>query len=118
MYARKASGGRGMVLRPMVLATSALAALTLAFGALAAPGDWPGANMDPGGQRHSSLTRITADNVAGLKEAWVYHMKPEDGSGGTRLVTAETVPLVIDGTMYISTPYGRVVALDAATGVE
>ena len=30
----------------------------------------------------------------------------------------ETTPLVINGVMYVSTPYGRVVALDPTTGKE
>src|SRR4029079_1957702 len=32
--------------------------------------------------------------------------------------SGETTPLVINGVMYVSTPYGRVVALDPATGRE
>ncbi len=97
-----------------------LAASALSTGAsvLAAPADWPSTNEGPAGQRYSALKEISASNVGQLGEAWVYHMKPADGSAGTRLVTAETVPLVIGGTMYISTPYGRVVALDGATGAE
>ncbi len=30
----------------------------------------------------------------------------------------EATPLMIDGVLYLSTPYNRVVALDAATGRE
>ena len=98
---------------------AALIAGTAAIAGAQGPGrDWVSVNQDPGGQRHSTLTQINSGNVAGLKEAWVYHMKPADGSGGSRLVTAETIPLVIGGTMYVSTPYGRVVALDGATGAE
>ena len=108
---------RGWVGRALLLAGAAGLAAAMA-GAQTAPGDWPSSNNDAGGQRHSPLSQINAGNVGRLKEAWVYHMKPADGSGGTRLVTAETVPLVIGATMYISTPYGRVVALDGATGRE
>ncbi len=32
--------------------------------------------------------------------------------------SSESTPLVVDGTLYMSTPYARVVALDAATGTE
>ncbi len=87
-------------------------------GVQAAPGEWPTSGQNLAGQRYSDLTQVNARNVAALREAWVYHMKPADGSGGTRLVTAETVPLVIGGTMFFSTPYGRVVALDPAKGTE
>ena len=138
-------------------------ATALATSALAAPGDWPTLGNDPGGMRYSTLTQITPANVAGLREAWTYHMKPAAaaaaatpsqaereqaqaeqagpppgappfgappfgagppgggrgpfGTGG-RFSGSESVPLVIGGTMYLATPYGRVVALDAASGTE
>jgi quinoprotein glucose dehydrogenase len=40
------------------------------------------------------------------------------GRGGSGFATGQTTPLVIDGVMYITTPYGRVVALDPTTGKE
>ncbi len=40
------------------------------------------------------------------------------GGGNTGFRAAEVTPLVINGLMYISSPYGRVVALDAVTGKE
>jgi len=95
-----------------------MAALGGAGVAAVAATDWPMSGQDAGGQRFSTLSQISPRNVGSLREAWVYHMKPADGSGGTRLVTAETIPVVVGGTMYISTPYGRVVALDAAKGTE
>ena len=30
----------------------------------------------------------------------------------------EATPLVVDGTLYLSTPFNRVIALDPATGAE
>lgn len=35
-----------------------------------------------------------------------------------RFNASETIPLVIDGLMIVGTPYGRIVALDAATGEQ
>jgi quinoprotein glucose dehydrogenase len=35
-----------------------------------------------------------------------------------RFAASEATPLVVDGVMYLPTPYGRVVALDADTGKE
>src|SRR6185437_522893 len=82
--------------------------------------DWPTYGHDPGGMRYSPLKQITPANVAGLQPAWVYHMKPSSGAGtsGAGFAAGETTPLVINGTMYVSTPYGRVVALDPTTGRE
>ena len=100
--------------------------------------DWPTYGHDPGGMRYSPLTQINTSNVAQLKSAWTYSMRvtgteapaSEDAArrvseGATpfprrrsRLGASQTTPLVIDGTMYLSTPYRRVVALDAQSGSE
>ncbi len=75
---------------------------------------------DPGGTRYSTLTQITPANVSQLKVAWVYHMKPaaSAGAASTALRMSEDQPLVVGQTMYVVTPYSRVVALDSATGRE
>ena len=78
--------------------------------------NWPMPGRDPGGTRYSPLTQITPANVSQLKVAWVYHMKP--AGSGTSLHPSEDQPLVVGPTMYVVTPYSRVVALDAATGRE
>ena len=65
--------------------------------------------------RYSPLTQITPANVTSLKVAWNYHMKPADA---TRVATSETTPLVVGNVMYLGSPYGRIVALDATTGAE
>jgi len=89
---------------------------TVLSGAIAAPGeDWPNYGNDRGAQRYSPLTQITPANVRSLKVAWTYHMKPADA---TRVATTETTPLVVGNTMYLGSPYGRIVALDATTGKE
>ena len=77
--------------------------------------DWPMPGRDPEGTRFSPLTQITPANVAQLRVAWVYHMKPV---GSTSLHPSEDQPLVVGPTMYVATPYSRIVALDAATGRE
>ena len=66
--------------------------------------------------RFSPLTQITPANVGQLQVAWTYHMKPAGATA--RFASSEVTPLVIDGTMYLSTPYSRVVALDPTTGKE
>ena len=85
--------------------------------ALSAPGNWPMPGRDPGGTRYSTLAQITPANVSQLKVAWVYHMKPA-GDPSTGLRMSEDQPLVVGQTMYVVTPYSRVVALDSATGRE
>jgi quinoprotein glucose dehydrogenase len=111
-----------------------LAAVAVAFPAGAMPSDsnWANYGHGPGGMRYSPLTQITPANVAGLKLAWTYHMRPSDAEpvvgldvpeakgrpGRGRFAASEATPLVVDGVMYLPTPYGRVVALNADTGHE
>jgi quinoprotein glucose dehydrogenase len=79
--------------------------------------EWPAYGHDYGDTRFSPLAQITPANVTSLKPVWTYHMRPPDR--GTRgFASSENTPLVVGGTMYVSTPYGRVVALDAETGRE
>ena len=86
---------------------------------LQASGDWPAYGRDPGGARFSPLTQITRTNVAQLQVAWTYHTGMPDLTGmGHRPPALEVTPIVVDGTMYVSTPTGIIAALDPATGTE
>ena len=94
-----------------------LAGLLGAFPAAAADGDWPNYGRTPGGDRHSPLAQINRDNVAKLTLAWEY--KTGEAAIETGNPTAlETTPLVVDGVMYISTPLGKIAALDPLSGKE
>ena len=77
--------------------------------------NWPRVGNDPGCMRYSTLQQINRDNVAQLREAWTYHTGELRGRTGK---TIECTPIVIDGVMYVTTGYLRVVALNAATGHE
>jgi quinoprotein glucose dehydrogenase len=64
--------------------------------------------------RYSPLSQITPANVSKLVRAWTYDMgEPGGGFRGT-----EATPIVVNGIMYFSTPGGKEVALNAATGAE
>ncbi len=80
---------------------------------------WPSYGNDPGGQRYSPLDQIIKGNVAQLIVALTDHTGDvSDGTHAKRKSAFENTPIVIDGTMYISTPFSRVVALDPETGQE
>jgi quinoprotein glucose dehydrogenase len=84
-----------------------------------APGDWPAYGRDPGGARFSPLEQIRRDNVARLEVAWTYHTRmPELTGMGHRPPILEVTPIVVEGTMFVSTPTGIIAALDPATGTE
>jgi quinoprotein glucose dehydrogenase len=97
----------------------ALAALVVGLMAGPAAGleEWPTYGHDYGDSRYSPLAQITPANVSGLKPAWTYHMRPP-GREARGFAASENTPLVVGGLMFVSTPYGRVVALDAETGKQ
>jgi quinoprotein glucose dehydrogenase len=79
--------------------------------------DWPVYGNDPGGMRHSSLRQIDASNVAKLRVAWTFHTRDvSDGSNGWKRSGLETTPILVDGTLYLTTAFNRVIALDPSTG--
>jgi quinoprotein glucose dehydrogenase len=84
--------------------------------ATAQDGDWPAYGRDPGGERFSPLDAIRRENVASLQVAWTFRTgdayEPKNG----RPTAFEATPLHVDGTLYLSTPVGRVIALDPVDG--
>ncbi len=84
--------------------------------------EWPVYGGDPGAQRYSPLEDITPANVAGLEAAWAWRTGERGmaDSSGTRIRPGsfEATPIMLGDTLYLSTPYHRVVALDAASGRE
>ena len=80
---------------------------------------WPVYGHDPGGMRYSPLTQISRQNVSRLKIAWVSHTGDlSDGREGSGRSAFEATPLVTDGTMYVTTGFNRVIALDPETGAK
>ena len=96
-----------------------LAFLLLITPVLAANSEWPFYGGDQGSSRYSTLDQINRNNVAKLQLAWEWKtgespMKEFATTPGMFEVT----PVMIGGVLYLSTPYNRVVALDAASGRE
>jgi quinoprotein glucose dehydrogenase len=80
-------------------------------------GEWTAYGRDQLGSRFSPLTQITRENVAKLTVAWTY--RTGDADVATRQpVKFEATALMVDGTLYLSTPFGRVIALDPERGTE
>ena len=61
--------------------------------------------------RYSPLDQIDRGNVTDMAPVWVLQTGTVDGG-------FSCTPLVADGVMYISSPWNRVFAVDAATGNE
>jgi glucose dehydrogenase len=79
---------------------------------LNAQSDWPGYGHDKGAQRYSPLTQINTGNVSTLIPAWTFQMKRE----GVPFRASQSIPLVVDGVMYLSFPFNHVAALESETG--
>ena len=100
--------------------TLAVAILYLTSTRAAGPAgsDWPSYGHDPGGQRFSPLDKINRANVASLKVAWTFRTGDAYQPPRGRPTAFESTPLYIDGVLYLTTPLGRVVALDPVSGKE
>jgi quinoprotein glucose dehydrogenase len=77
-----------------------------------ADADWP-VNGGPYNIRSSTLTQVDRTNVAQLQVAWSY-----DSHDSFKDSEMQSNPIVVDGTLYATTPTMHVIALDAATGRE
>jgi quinoprotein glucose dehydrogenase len=104
--------------------------LAFGFGAIAfsqptarPAGEWIDYGGDVSGAKYSPLDEITRDNVGRLQLAWEWHppdktMPAQGDLPATTPGAFQSTPLMLDRTLYLSTPFGRVVALDADTGRE
>lgn len=75
--------------------------------------EWPAHGGDPGHGQYSQAAQIAPDNVAHLEVAWTYRTgdaRPDNRS------QIQCNPIVVDGTLYGTSPQLKVFALDAATG--
>jgi quinoprotein glucose dehydrogenase len=105
---------------------ASLLAVVLAIGTLAAAktkvsdaGDWPAYGRDPGGSRYSPLSQINRDNVKNVKLAWTYRTGAASVKGRSADKAAfEATPIFVDRTLYLSTPFNRVIAIDPEKGSE
>lgn len=108
----------------VALGAAAAAALYLSpFGATAQNAMMMAANDDQvwdafGGnqqaQKYSTATQITPENVKNLKRAWSIHTG--DVSSGPRSTTWGATPLFVNNTVYVGTPWYRIVAVEPDTG--
>lgn len=74
------------------------------------PDNWLTYGHGYANQRYSTLKGIDTGNVKRLAPAWIF----QTGVVGT----FPTNPLVVDGVMYLTTPFNHVIGLDAATGAQ
>jgi len=74
---------------------------------------------DPAASHYSPLADINTSNVARLRQAWMWKTGEAPLTEyGTRPGMFENTPVMVDGVVYVTSPYNRVVALNAETGAE
>jgi quinoprotein glucose dehydrogenase len=81
--------------------------------------EWPYYGGDQAGSKWSAAADINRETVGRLDAAWSW--KPNEKAlpeFRTQPGSFENTPLMIDNVLYVSTPYNRVVALDAESGRE
>ncbi len=76
---------------------------------------WETYRGDLGANCYSSLNQINRQNVRDLQPAWIFNTN--DAGEGT-LTTIECNPIIVNRTIYFTSPRLKLFALDAATGKE
>ena len=108
------------MLSPSLRAAAAalvLAASSPCGSAAPPPVDWTAYGGDPGGMKYAALDQIDRTNVARLEVAWVARTGDHaEGFVSAEKRAFEATPIMLDGTLYLTTPTSRVLALDAETG--
>ena len=94
--------------------------LLLVLAATSVAQQWPHYGGDAAGRKYSPLEQIHRGNVADLELAWQYDTGDfSDGSPPYPSRSAfEATPLVVDGVLYVVTPFHRLIALQSETGKE
>ena len=99
-----------------ILCASAMIFVTFSTHSLRAEDDnvdWRYYGNDLSNTRYQNVDQITPSNVSQLKPAWVFHTGVNDPK-----MSMEMSPVVVDGTMYVTTGNDDVFALNAATGKQ
>ena len=110
-------------------AQAVISALVISFVhsfAVAADVDWPHYGGDLGSTKYSAIDQIDAGNASQLEIAWQW--ESVDNSTVAQNIADENfraspagwkaTPIVVEGVMYVPTSFGRVVALDPASGEQ
>ena len=96
-------------------------------------GEWRTFGGDTGSTKYSPLEQIDKDNVANLEIAWRWqsidshfdlerlpqeypNLQVPNDIENLRISSLKAAPLMVDGVLYISTPFSQAAAINATTG--
>ena len=106
-------------MKPVWLAIALLWLPSLSAAQAPADSTWPSYGNDPGGGRYSPLAQIDRSNVAQLRVAWTHRtgaLQPETPLN--KKAAFEATPILVEGKLFLSTPFNQVIALDPRTGAK
>lgn len=100
--------------------SAALALATCAaLPATAQQTEWTHFHGNVASQKYSKAASITPQNVGSLEKAWEIHTGDvSDGKGGLPSTVWSATPIYANDTLYLGTPFYRILALDPATGQQ
>jgi quinoprotein glucose dehydrogenase len=118
-YPPMSAGKYRRIVMGLLIIFCAGVASTGVYGQVSGNTEWPNYGNDPGGMRYSPLAQINRENVSKLKVAWIFHTGDmSDGSHDRKRSGFEATPIFVDGTLYFTTPFNRVIALDPENGKQ
>lgn len=113
-------------MKAFIAAKSLVPLLLLAAVTYTNANDWPSYGSDPGSSKYAPFDQINADNVDSLQTAWTW-LSPDNATVAANHEQQnfratpgayKVTPISIDGVLYVNTSFGRVAAIDGATGEE
>src|SRR6202022_712140 len=81
--------------------------------------EWRAYANDAAGSHYSTAAEINRQSVEKLRVVWTYHTGAlEPVTDLNKKAAFEATAVMVRGTLYVSTPFDKVIALDPATGKE
>ena len=80
--------------------------------------NWSYPAYDSNNTNYNPQNVINKDNVRQLQLSWIYQVpvNPYHIVGAPPALGIETTPLIVNGIVYVATPYNRLIALNSVTG--
>jgi quinoprotein glucose dehydrogenase len=105
----------------LAICSWSLATCSIYAGSCAAQAvGWAHYGGTKGGSHYSSVAQIDRGNVSQLEVAWTYRTGEIERRGESlgKAASFQNTPTLVDGSLIVCTPFGRLIALDPATGTE
>ncbi len=97
-----------------------ICALLAALPVCVAAQDWSHWGGDVGGQRFAKVPALNAEAADRLEEAWRFETGDTASGEGYfgRTSSFKSTPILVGGSLIVSTPFNGVIALDPGTGAQ